>query len=222
MVTVNKGLQRPARRRDAAGPVVLVRCFVRRLELLFNERQRQTGPCAGSNPWRQRSGHCRRIGNDVPCCLHQCRTECEESDVNAALAGDRRRRHFRASQWLLQLTARVGWQKVVVARANKNGRILWAVLAKGGASTPITSRSSRKVPPAQCRPWRHCANHRLNYDAKSRPLDRSATKVGCSAEDARHARLMMKMTAPQAWWPAVGAPVERWVRPHLHTRYKRH
>jgi hypothetical protein len=37
----------------------------------------------------------------------------------------------RISQWLVQLLARVGWQKAVVALANKNARILWAVLAGG-------------------------------------------------------------------------------------------
>lgn len=41
------------------------------------------------------------------------------------------KRKDRISQWLVQLTARVGWQKAVVAMANKNARILWAVLAKG-------------------------------------------------------------------------------------------
>jgi transposase len=41
------------------------------------------------------------------------------------------KRADRISQWVVQLTARVGWQKAVVAIANKNARILWAVLAKG-------------------------------------------------------------------------------------------
>ena len=41
------------------------------------------------------------------------------------------RRQDRISLWLVQLTARVGWQKAVVAMANKNAGILWAVLAKG-------------------------------------------------------------------------------------------
>jgi transposase len=40
------------------------------------------------------------------------------------------KRSDRISQWLVQLTARVGWQKAVVALANKNARILWAVLAR--------------------------------------------------------------------------------------------
>jgi transposase len=40
------------------------------------------------------------------------------------------RRQDRISLWLVQLTARIGWQKAVVAMANKNAGILWAVLAK--------------------------------------------------------------------------------------------
>jgi len=36
----------------------------------------------------------------------------------------------RISQWLLQLRERVGWQKALVALANKNARILWAVLTR--------------------------------------------------------------------------------------------
>jgi len=32
------------------------------------------------------------------------------------------------SRWLAQLTARVGWQEACVAMANKNARILWAVM----------------------------------------------------------------------------------------------
>lgn len=35
------------------------------------------------------------------------------------------------SRWIVQLLARVGWQKTLVAVANKNARILWAVLARG-------------------------------------------------------------------------------------------
>jgi transposase len=46
------------------------------------------------------------------------------------------KRRDRISQWLVQLAARVGWQKAVVAMANKNARILWAVLAKGRRFEP--------------------------------------------------------------------------------------
>ncbi len=38
------------------------------------------------------------------------------------------KRTDRISHWLMQLNDRVGWQKAVVALANKNARILWAVL----------------------------------------------------------------------------------------------
>ena len=34
------------------------------------------------------------------------------------------------SRWLVQLKERVGWQKACVAMANKNARILWAVMTR--------------------------------------------------------------------------------------------
>jgi len=37
------------------------------------------------------------------------------------------------SQWAAALRDRVGWQKAAVAMANKNARILWAVMTKGEA-----------------------------------------------------------------------------------------
>ena len=46
------------------------------------------------------------------------------------------KRSDRISQWLVQLKERVGWQKAVVALANKNARIVWAVLAKGRVFDP--------------------------------------------------------------------------------------
>lgn len=46
------------------------------------------------------------------------------------------KRNDRISQWLLLLKERVGWQKAVVALANKNARILWAVLTRDEAFDP--------------------------------------------------------------------------------------
>jgi transposase len=46
------------------------------------------------------------------------------------------KRSDRISQWLVQLKVRVGWQKAVVALANKNARILWAVLTRDAAFDP--------------------------------------------------------------------------------------
>ena len=43
------------------------------------------------------------------------------------------KRSDRISQWLVQLKERVGWQKAVAALANKNARILRAVLTRDGA-----------------------------------------------------------------------------------------
>ncbi len=40
------------------------------------------------------------------------------------------------SRWLVQLTARVGWQKACVAMANKNARILWAVMTRDAGFDP--------------------------------------------------------------------------------------
>ena len=43
------------------------------------------------------------------------------------------RREDRISQWAVALRERSGWQKAVVALANKNARILWAVMTRGEA-----------------------------------------------------------------------------------------
>ena len=41
------------------------------------------------------------------------------------------------SKWLVQLKERVGWQKACVAMANKNARILWAVMTREAAFDPL-------------------------------------------------------------------------------------
>ena len=38
--------------------------------------------------------------------------------------------------WVTALRERSGWQKAAVALANKNARILWAVMTKGEAFDP--------------------------------------------------------------------------------------
>jgi transposase len=66
------------------------------------------------------------------------------------------------SRWLVQLIARVGWQKACVAMANKNARILWAVMTreqgfdpkhvskKPPAKVPAHERSAAPAQPAGC------------------------------------------------------------------------
>ena len=46
------------------------------------------------------------------------------------------KRNDPTSLWLAQLTARVGWQKACVAMANKNARILWAVMTRDQGFDP--------------------------------------------------------------------------------------
>ena len=53
------------------------------------------------------------------------------------------------SRWLQQLVARVGWQKACVAMANKNARILWAVMTREAGFDP--QHVSCK-PQAKCKP----------------------------------------------------------------------
>ena len=55
------------------------------------------------------------------------------------------------SRWLVQLTARVGWQKACVAMANKNARILWAVMTREqGFDARHVSEKPRAKLPAKC------------------------------------------------------------------------
>jgi hypothetical protein len=66
------------------------------------------------------------------------------------------------SRWLVQLTARVGWQKACVAMANKSARILWAVMTHEDAfrSTPVR-RQSHTVPAVAGRDVTHAATEEL-------------------------------------------------------------
>lgn len=55
------------------------------------------------------------------------------------------------SGWLVQLIARVGWQKACVATANKNARILWAVMTRevGFDSKHVSVKPQAKRPDRQ-------------------------------------------------------------------------
>jgi transposase len=52
------------------------------------------------------------------------------------------------SRWLVQLVARVGWQKACVAMANKNARILWAVMTRDKGYDPkhVSEKPQAKKP----------------------------------------------------------------------------
>ena len=53
------------------------------------------------------------------------------------------------SQWTAALRDRAGWQKAAVALANKNARILWAVMTKGEAFDPRHVSAKPGVPTPQ-------------------------------------------------------------------------
>jgi len=59
------------------------------------------------------------------------------------------KRSDRISRWLVQLKERAGWQRAAVALANKNARILWAVLTRDAAFDPD---HVPEPPPARCCP----------------------------------------------------------------------
>ena len=56
------------------------------------------------------------------------RTLLIQGAKSAVMSADKR--DDATSRWLKQLIERVGWQKACVAMANKNARILWAVMTR--------------------------------------------------------------------------------------------
>lgn len=94
----------------------------------------QFGAWLGLVPSQNSSGGKARLGRITKRGDDYLRTLLIQGAKSAVMTASRR--GDRISQWLVQLTARVGWQKAVVAMANKNARILWAVLAKGRRFDP--------------------------------------------------------------------------------------
>ncbi len=89
----------------------------------------QFGAWLGVVPSQNSSGGRTSLGGITKRGDDYLRTLLIQGAKSAVMTAHRRR--DRISQWLVQLLARVGWQKAAVALANKNARILWAVLARG-------------------------------------------------------------------------------------------
>ena len=89
----------------------------------------QFGAWLGLVPGQRSSGGKASLGGITKRGDDYLRTLLIQGAKSAVMTAHKRR--DRISQWLVQLLARVGWQKAVVALANKNARILWAVLARG-------------------------------------------------------------------------------------------
>ena len=94
----------------------------------------QFGAWLGLVPSQNSSGGKASLGRITKRGDDYLRTLLIQGAKSAVMTAHKRR--DRISQWLVQLLARVGWQKAAVALANKNARILWAVLARGRKFDP--------------------------------------------------------------------------------------
>ena len=95
---------------------------------------RQFGAWLGLVPSQHSSGGKASLGRITKRGDDDLRTLLIQGATSAVMNAGKR--SDRISQWLLQLKQRVGWQKAVVALANKNARILWAVLTRDAAFDP--------------------------------------------------------------------------------------
>lgn len=95
---------------------------------------RQFGAWLGLVPSQNSTGGKARLGGITKRGDDYLRTLLIQGAKSAVMSAAKR--SDRISQWLVQLKDRVGWQKAVVALANKNARILWAVLTREGVFDP--------------------------------------------------------------------------------------
>jgi len=88
----------------------------------------QFGAWLGIVPSQNSSGGKARLGRITKRGDDYLRTLLIQGAKSAVMSAGKR--NDPTSRWLVQLTARVGWQKACVAMANKNARILWAVMTR--------------------------------------------------------------------------------------------
>jgi transposase len=102
----------------------------------FNQfdNARQFGAWLGLVPSQNSTGGKASLGRITKRGDDYLRTLLVQGAKSAVMSAGKRSDHI--SLWLVQLKERVGWQKAVVALANKNARILWAVLTRGAAFDP--------------------------------------------------------------------------------------
>jgi len=101
-------------------------------------------PCQDSSGGKTRLGHITKRGDTY---LRGLLTQGARSALQAALTKEPlRRSHLQA--WIVQLHARVGYHKTLVAIANKHARMIWAILAKGEDYDPDAWRRWSRPTPA--------------------------------------------------------------------------
>ena len=88
----------------------------------------QLGAWMGVVPSQNSSGGKTKLGRITKRGDEYLRTLLVQGAKSAVMSAGKRDDPI--SRWLVQLTARVGWQKACVAMANKNARILWAVMTR--------------------------------------------------------------------------------------------
>jgi len=94
-------------------------------------------------------GHTRlgRITKHGDTYLRGLLTQGARSTLQAAMTREPLRR-TRLQAWIMQLHARVGYHKTLVAIANKHARMIWAILAKGEDYDPDAWRRWTRTAPA--------------------------------------------------------------------------
>ena len=95
---------------------------------------RQFGAWLGLAPSQNSTGGKAKLGCITKRGDTYLRTLLIQGAKSAVMSADKR--SDRISKWLLQLKERIGWQKTVVALANKNARILWSMLTRGTTYDP--------------------------------------------------------------------------------------
>ena len=91
----------------------------------------QFGAWIGLTPRQHSSGGKNNLGGITKRGDTYLRTLLIQGAKSAVMTAHRRT--DKISQWVVALRERSGWQKAVVALANKNARILWAVMTRGEA-----------------------------------------------------------------------------------------
>ena len=94
----------------------------------------QFGAWIGLTPRQRSSGGKNNLGGITKRGDTYLRTLLIQGAKSAVMTAHRRQ--DKISNWVVALRQRSGWQKAVVALANKNARILWAVMTRGIAFDP--------------------------------------------------------------------------------------
>jgi transposase len=94
----------------------------------------QFGAWIGLTPRQHSSGGKSNLGGITKRGDTYLRTLLVQGAKSAVMTAHRRQDTI--SAWALALRERSGWQKAVVALANKNARILWAVMTRGEVFDP--------------------------------------------------------------------------------------